>query len=283
MNTRPGAAGFTMIELIIAILISTTVIGAAWKLLTSNQRFYRSQSQIQDVEQNLRAAAAIVPADLRELDAKGGDIEAMDTSTITIRAARGFGVVCKVNVGGGQIWLRNSLLFLPNGSIDATKDFLYLYREADSTKNSDDTWQQGSITASQSDNCADGTAGTRLTIVLANGNTKLDSVNIGAPVRLYERVKYLLWSDGTNSWLGTALYASGAWGSTTPVAGPVNPTKGIQFAYYDSSGNATATIASVARITMTVRAQSIQNILVAGRPTGPYKDSITVSATLRNN
>jgi prepilin-type N-terminal cleavage/methylation domain-containing protein len=274
-------AGFTLVELIVALLISTVVIGAAWRLLTSNQRFYRSQSQIQDVGQNLRAAAQVVMGDLREMDAKGGDIVSMAATSMTLRAMRGFGVVCKINVGGGQIWLKNSLLFM-NGSIDVTKDNLVVYREADSTKNSDDTWQSGTISATATDNCLDGTAGTRLTITLANGNTKLDSVAIGAPVRLWEQVKYELYSTSGTYWLGTDTYTSGAWPGTTAVAGPLT-SNGLAFAYYDSTGAVTATATSVAYITMTVRGQSAQPIFMQGRPQGPYTDSVIVSATLRNN
>ena len=66
------------------------------------------------------------------------------------------------------------------------------------------------------------------------------------------------------------------------MAGPLTST-GLTFAYYDSTGTVTATANRVAYIKMTVRGQSAQPIFVQGRPQGPYKDSITVSATLRNN
>lgn len=277
-----GRAGFTLVELIVAILISTVVIGSAWKLLTSNQRFYRSQSQIQDVQQNLRAAVQVVAGDLRELDAKGGDIISMGNNSITIRAMRGFGVVCKTNVGGGQIWLKNSLLFM-NGTIDPTKDNVIVFREADSTRNSDDTWQRGSISSTATDNCADGTAGTRLSITLTNGNNLLDSVAIGAPVRIYERVLYQLYESNNVSWLGTDVQVSGNFNGTTAVAGPVRNSDGVLFTYYDSTGAVTGNATSVARIDVTVRGQSAQPIMMQGRPTGPYRDSATVSATLRNN
>ena len=286
MTARAGSRGFTMVELIIAITIASVVLGATWKLLTSNQRFYRAQSELQDVQQNLRAATQIVPGDLRELDAKGGDIIAMAASAITIRAMRGFGVVCaapdKVN---GYIKLRNALLFM-SGAFDSTRHNVIVFREADSTKNRDDTWQVGSITASTSasQTCTDTKAATRLTVTLANGNSKLDSVTVGAPVRIYEQVKYSAYNDGTGVWyLGTSTYQSGAWSTTTPVAGPVLATTGIAFVYYDSSGTVTADSSHVASIGMTVRGQSLRPIMVQGHPTGLYRDSVTVRVALRNN
>jgi hypothetical protein len=220
--------------------------------------------------------------DLRELDAKGGDIQAMFDTMITIRAMRGFAVVCaapdKVN---GYVTIKNSLLFM-NGSLDVTKDNILVYREADSTKNSDDTWQKGTISASTSQNCTDGTAGTRLTVSLTNGNTKLDSVAVGAPVRFYEKVVYRIYNTSGTYWLGTDTWTSGAWPGTTAVAGPLTST-GLTFAYYDSTSTVTTDSSRVAYIRMTVRGQSAQPIFMQGRAQGPYKDSVIVSATLRNN
>jgi prepilin-type N-terminal cleavage/methylation domain-containing protein len=286
MTARAGSRGFTMVELIIAITIAAVVLGATWKLLTSNQRFYRAQSELQDVQQNLRAATQIVPGDLRELDAKGGDILAMSAGSITIRAMRGFGVVCAApDQVNGYVKLQNALLFM-SGAIDATRHNAIVFRELDPTKNTDDTWQRGTISASTtaSQTCTDGTAATRLTVTLANGNAFLGGVTVGAPVRIFEQVKYLAYDDGTGVWwLGTSTYQSGAWTSTTPVAGPIVATTGIAFAYYDSSGTVTSDSSHVASIGMTVRGQSLRPIMVQGHPTGPYKDSVTVRVALRNN
>jgi prepilin-type N-terminal cleavage/methylation domain-containing protein len=282
MTARAGSRGFTMVELIIAITIASVVLGATWKLLTSNQRFYRAQSELMDVQQNLRAATQIVPGDLRELDAKGGDIIAMSDTAITIRAMRGFGVVCKTDVPNGRIWLQSSLLFM-SGSIDPTRHNVFVFDEANPAINTDDTWQQGSIVDQSSSACTDGSNATRLTLTLANGSAILNGVTIGAPVRIWEQVVYRVYDDGTGTWwLGTSTWQSGAWTSTSSVAGPLKPTTGITFAYYDASGTVTAVAASVASIGMTVRGQSLRPIMVQGRPTGPYHDSVTVRVALRN-
>src|SRR4029077_18025058 len=142
-------------------------------------------------------------------------------------------------------------------SIDATRHNVFVFREADSTKNRADTWKQASILDAGSSTCVDGTTGTRLTLTMTNAG-KLDSVSVGGPVRIWEQVKYLLYDDGTGTrWLGTSTWQSGAWTATSAVAGPLAPS-GITFTFYDSTGAVTATASSVASVGMTVRGQSLR-------------------------
>src|SRR5437870_6978067 len=80
--------GYTLIELLIALVLLGMVSGAIYKVLVNNQRLYLAQTQQIDLQQNMRAAAAILPAEFRELDAADGDIRAMSATSITIRAMR---------------------------------------------------------------------------------------------------------------------------------------------------------------------------------------------------
>ena len=67
--------GFTLIELMIALVLLGLVSTAVYKVLVNNQRVYLAQTQTIDLQQNIRAAAAILPAEFRELDAADGDIK----------------------------------------------------------------------------------------------------------------------------------------------------------------------------------------------------------------
>src|SRR2546426_635946 len=64
--------GFTLIELMIALVLLGLVSTAVYKVLVNNQRVYLAQTQTIDLQQNIRAAAAILPAEFRELDAELG-------------------------------------------------------------------------------------------------------------------------------------------------------------------------------------------------------------------
>jgi prepilin-type N-terminal cleavage/methylation domain-containing protein len=284
---RHGKAGFTLIELMVAIVLSTAVLGAVYSLLTNNQRFYRAQSQIVDVQQNVRAVGQILPSELRELAASDGDIIEMSDTALTIKAMRGFGLTCAPSVPAtGAVTLRNSLL---SGyrSIDPTRDSVLVFRDGDSTRSSDDRWLHAAILSvtTAGVTCTDGQAGTRLLLTgMGGGLGLLDSVSVGSPVRTFEVVNYRLYEDASGSWwLGVRTFASGAWSSTSPVAGPLRPDDGITFTYFDSDGAGTNDPTEVAQIELVVRGRSGQPINVKGRPVGEYEDSVTVRVALRNN
>ena len=65
--------GLTLVELLVALVLLSIVSAALYRVLVSNQRIYQAQTQRIDMQQNIRAAAQILPADLRELDASEGD------------------------------------------------------------------------------------------------------------------------------------------------------------------------------------------------------------------
>lgn len=294
MTMRSRPAGFTLIELIIAIVVSSVVLGAAYRMLTGNQRFYRAQSQIVEVQQNIRAVAQMLPSELRELAANGGDIVAMSDTGITVRAMRGFGVICAPpDPGSGYVTLLTSLLYVYR-SIDPTRDNVFVFRDGDTQLAGDDQWLQAAVGAVSASgiSCSDGSAGTRLTLtdmvgglaLLGPGAEPDVGVTEGSPVRVWELVRYGLWQDaGGQWWLATSSLVSGSWAGTTPVAGPLRAADGVKFDYYDAAGAVTATPADVAQIGITVRGWSEQPIMVEGRPTGRYQDSMTVRVALRNN
>ena len=110
--------GFTLIELLVGMVLLGIVSAAIYRVLVNNQRIYQAQTQRVDLQQNIRAATQVLPAELREMDAFDGDILAMGPDSIRLRAMRQFGIMCTVPVlNGGAVTaktlvLRNELLFL---------------------------------------------------------------------------------------------------------------------------------------------------------------------------
>ncbi len=62
---RTNNNGFTLIELLISLAVFTVVMGAAYSLLTSQQRTYISQMEVVDTQQDLRAGMELMVRDFR--------------------------------------------------------------------------------------------------------------------------------------------------------------------------------------------------------------------------
>lgn len=291
--TRLSRRGFTLVELIIAITVAGFVMGAIYRILQANQRFYTAQNQILDIQQNIRAVAQILPGELRELDAGDGDILEMSDTAITFKAMRGFAVTCApASAGAGTVTISTSQTF-GYRAIDATRDSMLVFRDGNTQLTSDDRWLRAPIAASASATCTDGSAGTRYTLTgMVGGISQLgpsgatgdQGVSVGSPVRTFEVVNYRLYNDGTGTWwLGVRSYTGGAWAATSPIAGPLRPNDGISFEYRTAADAVTATTTAVARIRLTVRGQSRTAINIPGRRAGYFQDSLTTRIALRNN
>jgi prepilin-type N-terminal cleavage/methylation domain-containing protein len=251
--SRRSARGFTLVELSVALVLGVVVLSAAGQVFLASQRFFRLQSSALEVHEGLRAALQVLAAELRELDPSGGDIVAIGPDSISIRATRGLEFVCAPpDPATGRIVVRSSL---SSGyrAVDPARDRALVFRAGDGTAENEDAWlDRGIASAGGATTCADGAAATELKLVGADA--ALDSVEIGAPVRWYERVVYRLYADETGAWwLGVRNWSGGAWAAISPVAGPLQHPLGIQLTYHDASGATTAEPSRVARIALVIR------------------------------
>lgn len=274
--------GFTLIELLVALVLATVVLGAAGQALLASQRFFRLQSSVLEVHEGLRAAVQTLSAELRELDATGGDILALASDSISIRATRGVGFVCAPpDPVAGRVVMRSSLI---SGyrSVDPARDRALVYRDGDALTDDDDAWLEfGIASAGGATGCSDGAAGTELRLL---GDVQaLDSVGLGSPVRWYERTVYRLYADETGAWwLGARTYTDGAWAPLTPLAGPLSRPSGLQLEYFDSSGAATADRSRVVRVDLVVRGASSALLQATGGRQWHWADSLASVVYLRN-
>jgi len=289
-----GRRGFTMIELLVAIVLLGIVSAALYRVLVNNQRLYMAQTQRIDLSQNIRAAGTILPAEFRELDASEGDITAMSATSISIRAMRWLGFACNLPGLGGalnavSVVVRGGApgqpLFFGARGIDNNKDSVLIYYDGNVNSRADDFWATGSITAlPNGQNCTDGTNGQRLLLninLLGLGPNVAGAIPLGAPVRGFERVIYGLYNPpGDTSWYVGFQPAGQA---MQPLIGPVL-TNGLTFQYFDVNGNATVVRSQVARIDITVRARTTGAVRAGGQAAAAtIVDSIVTSVALRNN
>lgn len=286
--------GVTLVELLIALVLLGIVSAALYRVLVNNQRVYQTQTQHIDLQQNIRAAVTMLPADLRELDATDNDIQAMSATSITIRAMRYLGMLCAVpglgfGPSGISLTLRTRPFWGVRG-IQHTTDSLFVYYEGDPNSRKDDDWALAAPTASAVNTlCPDGAPGFTTIVNFANLGPSLGqlpdvagAIPNGAPVRGFETVTYqLFYNNPDTSWY-IGMRSGG--GALQPIIGPVL-RNGLEFAYYDSTGAVTADPTRVARIDITVRGKTPQPVrATAGAPALTNAvDSVSTSVALRNN
>ena len=282
--------GFTLVELLIALLLLGIVTAAFYGSLTTNQRAYQKQTQVIDLQQNMRAATAILPSELREIDASEGDISAMSATSITFRARRWMGFICNApvmpfatNPAATFMTVRRDP-FYGRTPINTATDMIFVRYEGDDGTRKDDGWAQATATAPVTNVvCPDTKPGLLVTMSLNLGAKPNISgaITNGSPVLGYETVTYGLYQP----------VAGGDWyiGLTTangqqPLIGPLLPN-GLSLSYYDSTGAVTAVRDSVARVDIVVRALTNQQVRsTTGASTlARVVDSVRTSVALRNN
>jgi prepilin-type N-terminal cleavage/methylation domain-containing protein len=302
--------GLTLVELLVALVIMGIVSAALYRVLVNNQRVYQAQTQRIDLQQNIRAAATIMPGELREADANEGDIVVMSPTSITFRAMRWMGYMCNAPLTGPSALVTNPILtvVMSNRHVYGARapnigDSVLIAYEGDEGTRQDDSWVQGSLTAMINGNCPGGTVdpdngpGRILTVAAFMPSVKTGmtppaanipvSIYAGGAIRGFVTVTYGLYQPaGDTSWY-IGLQRPG--NPMQPLIGPVL-ANGLSLAYYDSTGavldpaNA-ANRALVERVDMTVRGRTAQPVrrVSGGTVLGAIVDSVTVRVTLRNN
>jgi prepilin-type N-terminal cleavage/methylation domain-containing protein len=290
--------GFTMVELLVALVLLGLVSAALYRVLVNNQRLYFAQTQRIDLSQNIRAATNILPAEFRELDAFDGDILAMSADSIRIRAMRWLSFVCVTPglPGAFTMTVRGGRTGLPMyfGARDiAASDGLLIYLDGDPTTRTDDYWVPATITVLGGAGAATCPAAGAVTAAqqpatqitfngtFIAGTNVANAIPMGAPVRGYETVTYRLFQPAGD----TLWYIGFRPGGQTmqPLIGPIL-ANGLTFSYFDANGNVTATRTQVARIDITVRARTTSAVRRGGMAAAALiVDSVSTSVALRNN
>jgi prepilin-type N-terminal cleavage/methylation domain-containing protein len=269
-------SGFTLVELLVALVVFAAVSAGIHRLLAGNRRLHQAQGQAIALRQSIRAGAAILPAELRELDATDGDIAAMGPAQISIRAPRQLALLCAAPVlgpGPADLIIRETP-FHAVRDFDPATDSILVYYEGDPGTGADDGWVRGRVRTVAPRACPDGRPGRSLSATLAFAPLQLvqtGSIPDGAPLRGFAAVTYRLYQSSDQRWyLG---YQEGV-DPVQPLIGPLR-ADGVRFAYFDSAGGVATQPGRVAGIEVTLGAE-------AGTP--PFaRDEVTTWIALRNN
>ena len=298
---RTNTRGFTLIEILVALVIFSTVATVLTRLLITSQRTTTAQSVRASLQSNLRVGSMVVPNELRMLNQSDStDILDISDTSITYRAMRGYYILCSAITSATSLKM---VRVLPSAySFDyrapTSNDSLFLFFENDTMKISDDKWVHVGISGTSSATCANwpttGANTDALTVTLAspgivNASWDWTKFLTGAPIRTYEVTKLSTMSSGGQTWLGMCVYTSTGC-SLEPVVGPLASSGGFKITRYDDdgtevTGNSFSNRNSLRSLKIRFIGVSEQAISRGGGPTGglgTIQDTLTTVVTLRN-
>ena len=268
--------GFTLIELMIALVLLVIVGGGMFKLLTSQQRATRQQAALSMLQANVRTGALLVPSELKEINvsATGSDIVLMRPDSITYRAMRATSVVCAITTT--QVRLRNDYTFGYRAPV-VGRDRLLIFVENDPGSSTDDGWKETAISAPAASTCPDGGSAMAYTVAVTADTVAM--VSLDAVARTFETMQLKLYQSNGRYWLGARSVSGGE--AVQPVLGPLTAT-GLQLAYLNAAGVATTDSTLVRTIDIKVVGET-DNAVSNGSSTQAIKlDSLTARIRLRN-
>jgi len=296
--SRMSRDGFTAVELLIYLLIGVVAVAAVFQLLIGQNRLYSKQRELMDVRSSLRAAASLLAWELRQPSAEGGDLMAISPTSFTVRSVRATGIICAEH----RSLLRFGLISVL-GELSATVADSALVFAAGDPGSADDRWKLVDLVAVTSppaggvSTCfwADPSIGRGRPIKAEYGDSwsgdvqpdtvvevvgNMDSVFVGAPFRAFRHVEYGIYQDEGRWWLGERV---GGADTYTRLTGPLKPSQegGLQFTWYDATGNVTTNPTEVALVQVVLRAESIKGVRRASAAASAQEDSIAIRVALR--
>jgi len=278
--------GFTLVELLLALVLMGIVTASIFTLLTTTQRVARAQGERASLQSNVRTGAIVVPSELRQLNVVSGgtvaqnDVISMGSDQITYRAMRGMGFLCDAaTTGEVRVWASSW-----SGYRDpvAIRDGAYVFIENNPNKSSDDVWLPIAIVGVSLGNwCPGGEPGFKLTVSPLEPG--LTAAALETPVRTYEVMELKLYDapDG-ETWLG-ARSVSALEVNSQPMLGPLRKGDGLVLEYFNAAGAVTGSKDQVRSIRVTLRGLSDQAISTGtGSTLRVMGDSLVTRVVLRN-
>ena len=265
-----GRAGFTLVELMVAVVIMGILTTVLWQLVRSQSSFVAFESQREDAQTNARAALDIVAGDLRAVPPRG-IIEAQNQSLV-MAVPKAWGVVCNATSTPNQM----DVVFppLPPDAFTVTNTSgsgLMVNVSATSTPN----WMprptadagRAVVDAAVAQNlavCTSNPTGAGLMVYRFTGSN-FPAATLGQTVMFYQVVRYDVGASEGRQWVrrSTALTAANTF-TMSPMAGPLSAADALRFTYYTgptavltpAPGTVTGTLDALSRIKVKVTTAS---------------------------
>jgi prepilin-type N-terminal cleavage/methylation domain-containing protein len=281
-------AGFTLVELLVALVMFVIVAGSLYKVMNVSQRAARMSTEKAAMQSTLRTGLQIAISEMQEIwtdpTATVGltsSLTNMTPTKVTYDALHGFGTTCvDPVVGATSISLRKSTY---SGSSDPTalvSEKASIFLEKSPAFQTDDAWLDYDITGTPTTGtCTDGTPAWVLTLGSTLQNA--DVLNMPSPgpvpVRIHRLADLGLVTVNGRNWLGI-----GTGTTLTPLVGPLTST-GLLFKYYDGANAETTSLMAVKSIVLRLYGETDRQANQGlSNTVSLLTDSMTVRVQLRN-
>lgn len=239
---RRGRPGFTLAEMIIALLLLSVVVGGILSVLADQQRFYRGMNDVITTRDQARGASTLLPMDLRSISTSdtlanvgagerlNADVYAWSDTSIEYRSIVGTSVVCVIPTARGNTLVLPPLDTLASGAIltswittPVAGDSILLYNDGMYLGSGDDRWNvhevTGVTTVTGASACPLEAAGgftragdatkpsIQITISRPAHTTALagldSTIIVGAPIRFFRPAGFTSITRGGRDYIGT--------------------------------------------------------------------------------
>lgn len=293
------AAGFTLVEVLVALVIGGIVATAILQLMQGNGRFVAMQAAREEVQQNGRAAIDLIAADLRGLPPSA--IRRMEANAIGFHLPRAWGILCgALGAGATTAYVLFPADAFPEAfqenaphwgvAVDQTPDpatgsgrYLHVPRAQ--------RVPAGTRCDAVQPDAADG--GRYYTTGLSVGSPLVDpaalgpsgTIEPGTQVMVYEEVAYDVASSGATPglWIRRMSGYAASTRNMQPMAGPLPADTSLVFRYLREDGVSPASVAAEVRsvrIWLEVQSRAHRREGNGVRP--EQVDTVTTDVILRN-
>jgi prepilin-type N-terminal cleavage/methylation domain-containing protein len=277
-TVRARTRGFTILELLIAMVIGLVLLAGVYGVLINQSQEYLLHRENIDVQETLRGAAVLLTSEIEHSKADR-DLVTIEPSTLKLRSIQNAGVFCVDATPRYGVWL-------PSGLFATGADDSAFVRRVN-----DGVWMRAKVTnvwVNPGGGAPAATAcpvakwaggGTPPRVVQLAYNAVADSVGVrlGSAIRGFRMTTYSLTSSGGRWWLGRQIGN----GTVDLITGPLQ-AGGLTFEYYDLDGNATAVLDDVVSIKVTLVAESFRTVRGPGGALTNRADDVSFRAYLRN-
>ncbi|MEO7963341.1 MAG: hypothetical protein ABIT38_05460 [Gemmatimonadaceae bacterium] len=291
----------TLIELVVALLLTAIIAAAALRLVDHTNRFTRGTTLIAEERSQIAATSVALRNVIAELSADGIDLQSASDSSAVWLGTIGLGVACRITASTIDLppEILASRIALTSWSMSPQPgDAVAILDEGSTVGSADDRWHLSQLvdartvpngcSASPFVSAADaGKSGWRLQVA----DSLPPTIVPGAAVRIRRLQRLALYRSASLSMLGWTdwNFGAGFWNTIQPLAGPLQPyapspgASGISLAWFDSLGAVVPLPSSaLASARATVRGRTAAAVRMTGAVGGVRQDSLGMHVPLRN-